>query len=165
MTESIAAQAAQPAAAVRPKAGRRLDVEGLRGVAIMLVVVFHIWMGTVSGGVDAFLFISGFFLIPSLLRSQTGSDPVGNPLPRLWRVLKRLWIPMALVVAVTVAAVWWVYPFTRRAETLVDALWSDLFVENWALGLAGNSYVDATSLPSPFQTCGRWPCRHRSSRS
>lgn len=132
-------------------APRRSDIEGLRGVAILLVVIFHIWMGTVSGGVDAFLLISGFFLIPSLLRAQTGADPVNNPLPRLWRVLKRLWIPMAATVAVTVLATWYVYPSSRRAETLIDALWSDLFVENWALGLAGHTYADATSLPSPFQ--------------
>ncbi|WP_440713482.1 acyltransferase family protein [Gordonia sp. FQ] len=131
--------------------GRRRDVEGLRGVAIMLVVVFHIWVGTVSGGVDAFLFISGFFLIPSLIRGQTGADPVNNPLPRLWRVLKRLWIPMALTVAVTVLATWYIYPSSRRTETLGGALWSDLFVENWALGLSGHTYADATSLPSPFQ--------------
>ncbi|GAA3959788.1 acyltransferase family protein [Gordonia caeni] len=132
-------------------APRRSDIEGLRGVAIMLVVIFHIWVGTVSGGVDAFLFISGFFLIPSLLRAQLGTDPVNNPLPRVWRVLKRLWIPMAATVAVTVLATWFIYPSSRRAETLIDALWSDLFVENWALGLAGDTYADATSLPSPFQ--------------
>ncbi|MFT3662689.1 MAG: acyltransferase family protein [Gordonia sp. (in: high G+C Gram-positive bacteria)] len=130
---------------------RRTDVEGLRGIAIMLVVVFHIWFGTVSGGVDAFLFISGFFLIPSLIRSQTSREPVDDPLPRLWRILKRLWIPMALVVAVTVPAAWFVYPSSRRSETLVDALWSDLFAENWALGLRNLSYADATSMPSPFQ--------------
>ncbi len=134
-----------------PSSGRRLDVEGLRGVAILLVVVFHIWFGRVSGGVDAFLFISGFFLIPSLLRAQTGAAPVDNPLPRLARVLKRLWIPMAATVAVTVLATWFVYPSSRRSETLIEALWSDLFVENWALGLRGHSYADATSLPSPFQ--------------
>lgn len=139
------------AAAAAPRTTRRTDVEGLRGVAIMLVVAFHIWFGTVSGGVDAFLFISGFFLIPSLIRSQTSTDPVNNPLPRLWKILKRLWIPMALTVAVTVAATWYVYPSSRRAETLIDALWSDLFLENWALGLRDLTYADATSLPSPFQ--------------
>ena len=134
-----------------PSGGRRPDVEGLRGVAIMLVVIFHIWVGTVSGGVDAFLFISGFFLIPSLLRSQIGPGAVSNPFPRIWRIIKRLWIPMALVVAVTVLATWYVYPSSRRSETLIDAVWSDLFVENWALGLQGHTYADATSLPSPFQ--------------
>lgn len=140
-----------PGTASTARTGRRPDVEGLRGVAILLVVIFHIFVGTVSGGVDAFLFISGFFLIPSLLRAQSGPDAVNNPIPRIWRILKRLWIPMALTVAVTVLATWYIYPSSRRSETLIDAVWSDIFVENWALGLQGHTYADATSLPSPFQ--------------
>ncbi|MFT3714970.1 MAG: acyltransferase family protein [Gordonia sp. (in: high G+C Gram-positive bacteria)] len=132
-------------------ATRRADVEGLRGVAVFLVVVFHIWVGTVSGGVDAFLFISGFFLIPSLIKAQTGDAPVNNPLPRLWRVLKRLWLPMAATVAVTVLATWFVYPSTRRSETLIDGVWSDLWAVNWTFALNGRSYTAASAMPSPFQ--------------
>ncbi|MFM9376293.1 acyltransferase family protein [Gordonia sp. VNK21] len=148
---SRAAPASLSAAPATRSAQRRPDVEGLRGVAVLLVVVFHIWVGTVSGGVDAFLFISGFFLIPSLIRAQISLRPVDNPLPRLWRVLTRLWIPMAAVVAATVAATWYVYPSSRHAEILIDALWSDLWAVNWTLGLHGHTYADATSLPSPFQ--------------
>ncbi|GAC58517.1 putative acyltransferase [Gordonia hirsuta DSM 44140 = NBRC 16056] len=151
-TRTDPVSATHPAAApARPAKGRRLDVEGLRGVAILLVVVFHIWFGTVSGGVDAFLFISGFFLIPSLLRAQVSEDPVNNPFPRLWRVLKRLWIPMAATVAAIVLAAWYVYPYTRRPEMLIDAVWSDLWMVNWTFAYEGRAYTDAVALPSPFQ--------------
>jgi uncharacterized membrane protein len=33
----------------------RHDLDGLRGIAIALVAMFHVWFGRVSGGVDVFL--------------------------------------------------------------------------------------------------------------
>ena len=56
----------------RRAAAYRRDLDGLRGVAIALVAVFHVWFGRVSGGVDVFLALSGFFFGSSLLRSALG---------------------------------------------------------------------------------------------
>lgn len=38
----------------------RPEIEGLRVIAALLVAVYHIWIGKVSGGVDVFFVISGF---------------------------------------------------------------------------------------------------------
>lgn len=38
----------------------RPEIEGLRIIAALLVAVYHIWIGRVSGGVDVFFVISGF---------------------------------------------------------------------------------------------------------
>src|ERR1700688_24259 len=52
-----------PRAAIGDRKSRfyRHDLDGLRGIAIALVAMFHVWFGRVSGGVDVFLALSGFF--------------------------------------------------------------------------------------------------------
>src|ERR1700760_3102095 len=81
----------------------RHDLDGLRGVAIALVAVFHVWFGRVSGGVDVFLVLSGFFFGGRLLRTALAPDPSLSPLPELLRLARRL-LP-ALVVVLAAAAV------------------------------------------------------------
>jgi peptidoglycan/LPS O-acetylase OafA/YrhL len=64
----------RPPVAVAPVPARaagfhRYDLDGLRGIAIALVAVFHVWFGRVSGGVDVFLALSGFFFGGKVLRA------------------------------------------------------------------------------------------------
>ncbi len=54
----------------------RPDIDGLRAVAILLVVSYHVWFGRVSGGVDVFLMLSAFFLTRGFLRRGAGPSPV-----------------------------------------------------------------------------------------
>lgn len=53
--------------ATKPTPSRITEIDGLRGVSLLLVVLFHLFgQGRVSGGVDVFLMISGFLLTLSL---------------------------------------------------------------------------------------------------
>jgi peptidoglycan/LPS O-acetylase OafA/YrhL len=63
-----------PRRGIATLASRRTDVQGLRGLAVVLVVVFHIreWIPGGFVGVDVFFVISGF-VITSMLRSQASS--------------------------------------------------------------------------------------------
>ena len=49
--------------------GYRPELQGLRAVAVALVVVYHVWFGRVSGGVDVFFVVSGFLLTGQLARA------------------------------------------------------------------------------------------------
>src|SRR5512145_2994231 len=96
-------RAAKGSSSARTSAFYRHDLDGLRGVAIALVAVFHVWFGRVSGGVDVFLVLSGFFFGGRLLRGVLTPGPVPRPVTEITRLIRRL-LP-ALVVVLAVSAV------------------------------------------------------------
>ena len=63
--------------------GHRHEIDGLRAVAVLLVAVYHVWFGRVSGGVDVFLLLTGFLITGSLVRaSERGGIRYGAFLSR-----------------------------------------------------------------------------------
>ncbi|MCB0945414.1 MAG: acyltransferase, partial [Mycobacterium sp.] len=77
--------------------------DGLRGVAIALVAVFHVWFGRVSGGVDVFLVLSGFFFGGSLLRTALNPHSTLSPASEVLRLVRRL-LPAPVLVFAAAAA-------------------------------------------------------------
>src|SRR5512139_1856668 len=73
----------------RTSAFYRHDLDGLRGIAIALVALFHVWFGRVSGGVDVFLALSGFFFGGRLLRTAMTPSTSLSPLPEITRLIRR----------------------------------------------------------------------------
>jgi peptidoglycan/LPS O-acetylase OafA/YrhL len=124
----------------------RPELHGLRAVAVALVVVYHVWFGRVSGGVDVFFLITGFLLTGQLLRA----DPV--PLLRQWaRTLGRL-LPAALVVLiVTVVAAAVVLPESRWMQTVREVLASAVFLQNWQLAADSVDYAAQSNAASVVQ--------------
>src|SRR6202020_2682431 len=78
--------AAQPAMEKRAAGFYRHDLDGLRGIAIALVAMFHVWFGRVSGGVDVFLALSGFFFGGKLLRAALNPASSLSPVPEVVRL-------------------------------------------------------------------------------
>ena len=72
-----------------PRAGRavhRRDIEGLRAVAVLLVVLYHCGVPLLGGGyvgVDVFFVISGFLITGLLIRELTATGPLYGVLERL----------------------------------------------------------------------------------
>ena len=87
---------------------RRSDIQGLRGIAVLLVVFFHAGLPVTGGfiGVDVFFVISGYVITSSLIRESTGPESIKLQLQNFYiRLAKRL-IPAlgALVLAVMIAS-------------------------------------------------------------
>ena len=128
----------------------RKDIDGLRAVAVLLVVVYHVWLDRVSGGVDAFLMISAFFLTGSFVRRLEAGRPLA--IVSQWiRTFKRLMPAAAVVIAATVIAATIIMPASGHPDLWRHA-WASLFYyENWALAAESVDYYADNSLASPLQ--------------
>lgn len=132
------------------RAKRRDDIQGLRAISALLVLVFHIWVGRVSGGVDVFFVISGYLLLGSMTRKMESRKSLAV-LPFTANLLRRL-LPQALFVIVVVAAslpLW--LPETRLEATLQDLIASTAYVENWHLRANSVDYLRRDEVASPLQ--------------
>lgn len=75
----IAAPVLAPVSSAGPAASsspRRPDIQGLRGLAVVLVVAFHLWGSGVSGGVDVFFVVSAYLLTMSFARKAEEGKPL-----------------------------------------------------------------------------------------
>lgn len=135
---------------VTSEATYRYDLDGLRGLAIALVVVFHIWFGRVSGGVDVFLVLSGFFFTGMLVRRAERAGSVGV-LPVLRRTSMRLLPALMVVLAAVAAAVVLLRPYTQWSDLAEQVLASALYWQNWQLALSWSDYLAADPSVSPLQ--------------
>jgi peptidoglycan/LPS O-acetylase OafA/YrhL len=101
----------------------RPDVEGLRGAAILLVVLFHAGVAALAGGfvgVDVFFVLSGFFITGLLVREREQTGRVD--LPEFYgRRALRLLPPMLVVLLATLAAVMWLYAPIDRPPIAASA--------------------------------------------
>lgn len=129
----------------------RHDLDGLRGVAIALVAVFHVWFGRVSGGVDVFLVLSGFFFGGSLLRTALNPDSALSPWSEIVRLVRRLLPALVLVLAASALLTILIQPQTRW-ETFADQSLASLgYYQNWELSATASNYLRAGEAVSPLQ--------------
>jgi peptidoglycan/LPS O-acetylase OafA/YrhL len=139
------------AAAAQATRGFRPEVQGLRALAVLMVVSYHIWFGRVSGGVDVFLLISAFLLALSFLRKVDSGKPLD--LTRHWlHQFKRLLPAVVVVILVTLGATYLFVPKSRWTD-IIEQSWASLFyIQNWVLASnAVDYYADDHSLVSPLQ--------------
>lgn len=129
----------------------RPELQGLRALAVVLVVVYHVWVGRVSGGVDVFFLITGFLIVGGLYRAgvRGGVDVLAT-----WRrQLSRLLPAITVVLAAGIAAGAVLLPESRWIPTVRETVASLLFVQNWELAANAVDYAarhDAASIVQHF---------------
>src|SRR5215471_10287315 len=133
--------------------GFRPDVQGLRALAVALVLVYHLYPSLVPGGfvgVDVFFVISGYLITGQLWRGFKGTGKVR--LVEFWgRRARRIVPAAALVLAVTWAASRVLLPATQLANTAAQIRASALYYQNWLLAHDAVDYLKSSDAASPVQ--------------
>nr|WP_255411531.1 acyltransferase family protein [Blastococcus sp. TF02-8] len=133
--------------------GIRIEIQGLRALAVSLVVVYHVAPSRLPGGyvgVDVFFVVSGFLITGHLLRevARTG----GIRLAEFWARRARRLLPAALLVLLASAVGTVVLaPVTYWPQFLRELSASAVYVENWALANDAVDYLAAANVASPAQ--------------
>lgn len=140
-----------PHATTQPKPSYRYDLDGLRGIAIGLVVIFHVFVGRVSGGVDVFLLLSGFFFLGSQLRYAAKPRASLNPWWPLWRLLRRLIPALAVVLSATALMVYFWTPTLINPDLISQVTAAIGYYLNWELISQEAAYAAADVDTSPLQ--------------
>ena len=128
----------------------RPEIEGVRALAALMVAVYHIWIGKVSGGVDVFFVISGFLITTTLISrlQYKGELDIKGYLLNLARRL----IPLSfLVLFFIVIASYMLLPEVRWSETIKEFIATAFYYENWQLANTSVDYLANNSEQSPVQ--------------
>jgi len=131
----------------------RPDIEGLRAVAVLAVVLFHAHVPGVDGGfvgVDVFFVISGFLITGLLWREVSSTGTVS--LRGFYGARARRLLPASAVVGIFImvsAAV--LLPPLQSRNVIIDGIASALYVSNYWFARQGVDYLAALGAPSPFQ--------------
>jgi len=138
--------------ALKKAASYRADLEGLRGVAVLLVLFFHAHFSFIKGGfagVDIFYVLSGFFITGLLLRECEYLNTIS--LADFYaRRIRRLMPAALLVLAVTLIASFFILPRILIPGVAVDSIAAALFLANINFAHHATDYFQTLSTPSPI---------------
>ncbi len=133
------------------KSGFRADLEGLRGVAVLLVLLYHARAPLVDGGyigVDVFFVLSGFLITGIIVRELMGTGRLS--LSGFYaRRARRLLPAAALVLVVTMIASAIVLPPLRVPAVAGDTISAALYVSNIRFAVQATDYLGSELAPSP----------------
>jgi peptidoglycan/LPS O-acetylase OafA/YrhL len=130
--------------------GRRTErmpgLDGLRAIAVSVVILYHLGPGIVVGGylgVDIFFVLSGFLITGLLLREKAGGGSIR--LGRFWLRRARRIVPAIVALLLVCCSAAWIV----GGDTLVDlgrqVLGAATFSSNWLAIASDRSYFDATA--------------------
>jgi len=131
----------------------RPDIEGLRALAVILVLLYHAgspWFPGGFVGVDVFFVVSGFLITGLIMREirSTGGFRFGAFYAKRARRL----LPAIAVCLLAVAVLSWaVLPVNRWSDIAGDLVASSVYLMNWRLAGRAIDYLAADDALSPLQ--------------
>ena len=132
--------------------GFRPEIEGLRAIAVLGVVLYHAGLVYLPGGfvgVDVFFVLSGYLITGLMLSEVAGSGRLSLRDFYARRIRRLLPAAAVLVLAVTAVACAFILPATQRVVTAGDIRAAGLYVSNWRFAAQATDYLSDTSTPSP----------------
>src|SRR5258706_14292249 len=136
----------------RERDGFRPDLEGLRAIAVILVLLYHASVPGVTGGyvgVDVFFVLSGFLITGLLVRELDATDTIS--LAAFYaRRARRLLPAVALVILATVSASVVLLSPLRAGEVAKDGIAAALYTSNLRFALQATDYLQSELPPSPL---------------
>jgi len=141
----------QPSVSAKQRAGYRADIQGMRAIAVLLVVAFHVGLPVVGGfvGVDMFFVISGYVITSMLLREwhSTGTISLG----RFWRRrFFRLTPALALTVFVVFILAALILLPLQQQVAYQTGLGAIFLVANIVIARNTGGYFDAPAEQNPL---------------
>jgi peptidoglycan/LPS O-acetylase OafA/YrhL len=127
---------------------KRQDIQGLRAVGVLLVAIFHIFEWGVSGGVDVFLTVSGFFLwFTAVKLVELDKDYLDH-----YRGFFTRTVPQTLLVILVALAVSFILVSPAEWSSILrDAAFSAVFLQNYRLAILDHDYLARSENLSLFQ--------------
>ncbi len=128
------------------------EIEGLRAIAVVSVLLYHAQFGISGGyiGVDVFFVVSGFLITRLLVRERVATGRIS--LRTFYARRARRLLPAATLVLVAVVAASYLLLNPLRAhDTAVDASWAAVFAANIHFARVGTDYLASSAAPSLLQ--------------
>jgi peptidoglycan/LPS O-acetylase OafA/YrhL len=133
--------------------GFRPDIQGLRAVAVLLVLGYHLWPGAVTGGfvgVDVFFVLSGFLITSHLRDEHARTGAIA--LRQFWaRRIRRLLPAASVVLVVSLLLMVLVLPQALWERTVTEIGASAVYAQNWVLMAQSVDYLAAENVPTLVQ--------------
>lgn len=155
MTATGSHRAAQHTASEPGAPGRLAPLDGLRGIAIAAVVLYHFgWLGGGFLGVDLFFVVSGFVITRMLIERRDG----GGALTLTWFWARRLRRLLPALLLLCAAVLVWTLASSAglgssaglHRQTLGEALTAIVYGNNWYDIYANVGYFDVALAKTPL---------------
>ncbi len=134
------------------KSRHRLDIQGLRAIAVALVVLYHSRVAFTGGflGVDVFFVISGF-VISEMIAKEISESGTFSPSKFLARRLKRLFPALgAMISTVIIFSIFFESWILEQSRTQVSALAAIFSISNWQFATDIVGYFDIGNESNPL---------------